>query len=258
MKINKSVHYLLRQLALVSALLFSAFIARSVCAVELVGKPVPVNSAGAQEISTQAPAPSSAAAHAPDGIQRAAVPDDRDVPPPPVAPTPPLLDRGDVDNRIEQMLERIEHHEISHIDSGSHTNQLFSADVIIPLFAITFVFGCPFILLILFAVLHFRAKASRQKNINDNIERLLAAGRDIPIELLRGDEPLVPVKEDNLRQGINCLGIGIGALAFLTILLGIEIGSVAFILIGIGISRLIIWKLSDTKTESLSISKVQD
>lgn len=127
--------------------------------------------------------------------------------------------------------------------------------LLIPLFAIFFIFGGPVILVIFLVLMHYRAKARRERLQSENIAQLLAAGKDVPLELLRGDEASSAVAEDNLRKGVKNIGIGTGLLIFLTLFLGIGIGSVGFIIIGLGISQLVVWKLADSKNTQL---KAQD
>ena len=102
------------------------------------------------------------------------------------------------------------------------------------------IFGGPVILVIFLVLMHYRAKARRERLQSENIAQLLAAGKDVPLELLRGDEASSAVAEDNLRKGVKNIGIGTGLLIFLTLFLGIGIGSVGFIIIGLGISQLVV------------------
>jgi Domain of unknown function (DUF6249) len=124
--------------------------------------------------------------------------------------------------------------------------------------AIIMTIGGSLLLVVFLVSSYYRDKERRAQNINNTIDKLLAAGRDIPVELLRGVEPSSDdnsigyqsnnqwmVRDtNNLRQGIQQIGLGLGLLIFLTIMMGIKIGAVGFILIGLGISRLVVWKLS--------------
>ncbi|MES2824065.1 MAG: DUF6249 domain-containing protein [Pseudomonadota bacterium] len=152
-----------------------------------------------------------------------------------------------------------------HLEAMSHPHSTMGstmdlAEILIPITAISFSIGGAILLIIVLARLHYRDKERRAQNNNANIDRLLAAGRDIPIELLRGDEPYADNEPSLLRDNVNlhkglrnvCLGVGL--FAFLSILCGIEIGAVGFILIGLGISQLLVWKLSGVKT----VTKGQD
>lgn len=120
----------------------------------------------------------------------------------------------------------------------------FHPALLIPLFAITFIFGGPIVLLILILVFFFGARRRRQQDINMNIDKLLAAGRDIPVELLRGDEPKVADDAGNRAKGIRNICLGTGWLIFLTVAFDIEIGAVGFIWIGLGLSQVLIWYLN--------------
>ncbi|HSX83854.1 MAG TPA: DUF6249 domain-containing protein, partial [Cellvibrio sp.] len=153
----------------------------------------------------------------------------------------------------EEALERHIAEQISRNIEQEFGNAFGSGDnlstaLLIPLFAIVFTFGGPIILIIALMMMHYRARARRERQQSENIAQLLAAGKDVPLELLRGDEASSAVAEDNLRKGVKNIGIGTGLLIFLTLFLGIGIGSVGFIMIGLGISQLVVWKLADNKT----------
>lgn len=122
-----------------------------------------------------------------------------------------------------------------------------SVAILIPILAITFIFGGPIFLVCFLMLHHYRNKARRQQDINTNIDKLLAAGRDIPVELLRGDEPRAASDNGDLSRGIRSLFLGIGLLIFLTALVGFDIGAVGFILIGLGLSHILIWYLNKPK-----------
>lgn len=116
--------------------------------------------------------------------------------------------------------------------------------LLIPILAILFIFGGPIILLILVLVFFFGSRRRRQRDMNNNIDKLLAAGRDIPIELLRGDEPKSADDTGNQAKGIRNICLGAGWLLFLTIAFDIQIGAVGFIWIGLGLSQVLIWYLN--------------
>ena len=116
--------------------------------------------------------------------------------------------------------------------------------LLIPILAVLFIFGGPVILLILILVFFFGAKRRRQRDINMNIDKLLAAGRDIPIELLRGDEPRAAVEIGSRDKGIRNIFLGAGWLVFLTVLVGFHIGAAGLIWIALGVSQVLIWHLN--------------
>ena len=155
----------------------------------------------------------------------------------------------------QQIAEHISRNLEREFEGAFDSNNDYDATLLIPLFAIFFIFGGPIILVIILMMMHYRAKARRERQQSENIAQLLAAGKDVPLELLRGDEASSAVAEDNLRKGVKNIGIGTGLLIFLTILLGISNGAVGFIMIGLGISQLVVWKLADNKTAQ---QKIQD
>jgi hypothetical protein len=187
----------------------------------------------------------------------------------PEAPFPPETDSPG--ENIQSAMEELRSNFHDYEDSNAG-NFFTNPDVLIPVVAMLLLFGGPVLLVIVLAILHYRSKARRRQNINMNIDKLLAAGRDIPVELLLGEEPSMfksataqgeifyTRSDEMMRKGIRNIGLGTGWLIFLTIFLGIKIGSFGFIFIGLGISQVVIWKLSDSRPEPRPLNdvKVQD
>jgi len=123
-----------------------------------------------------------------------------------------------------------------------------SSAIMVPFIVFFFVFGCPTLIVVVLLVLNHRARTRHQQALNTNIDKLLAAGRDIPLELLRGDAPKDAPENDGLRRGIMNIGVGIGLLLFLGFIAGFDVGALGFIPIAMGVSRLIIWKLAQPKS----------
>ena len=209
----------MRQVALIMALLsYMSF--TPVIAVELVGKPVPISS---NNESSQA-----------------------------VVDEP--IEDAEIAKQAEPASSAIINNQPEHpFGIDKHFDSDDTDSTLVQLVAIFFCVGGPVILVIMLVMMHYRAKERREKNINDNIERLLAAGRDIPIELLRGDEPsanneLSVVRDDiNLHKGIKNVCLGVGLFVCLTIMFSIEFGAIGFIVLSVGASQLWVWKLSGSK-----------
>ena len=244
-------------------LLLSAFALTTAQATELVGKPIPLGSA-----ATSRAAPSTAALNAESvasaGSSAALVPP----PLPPAAPVAPMPDElAEASDDMQGAMDDLN----SGLDDvfGHHADDRFRPEVLIPIVAITLLFGGPLLVVIILALLYYRAKARRQQNINANIDKLLAAGRDIPVELLLGEEAVVRTQAQAngttqtgylpdqlmMQKGVRNIGLGAGWLVFLTILMGIKIGAFGFVFIGLGISQVVIWKLSSVMVAPV---KVQD
>lgn len=102
----------------------------------------------------------------------------------------------------------------------------------------------PLILIGFYLTLRYKARARRQQELNNNIDKLLAAGRDIPVEILRGDEPRAADDHGNLAKGIRNICLGTGWFVFLTIAVAVKVGSLGFIWIALGISQVLIWYLN--------------
>lgn len=237
----------------------------SAYAAELEGTVVPVGTAEPAQLQTEAPAPISPS----------------DAPAPEGAPVPPPKDSSEYQQWLQEhkdyareqedyareqeeyAREQAEHarametqkhgHQnwerdweknLSEAFGGDHDEGDFHPALLIPLFAIVFIFGGPIILLILILVFFFGAKRRRQQDINMNIDKLLAAGRDIPVELLRGDAPKNEEPVGSRDKGIRNIFLGTGWLLFLTIMVGFDVGSAGFIWIALGASQVVIWYLN--------------
>ena len=221
-------------------------------AAELEGTPVPLDGSSPVEVQQQ---------------ELPLAPVHPDAPPPVIAPTAPADDQDrlkELEQQARAMEQGARRHEQEMRDHQDWQRELdhglqqafgdnnfdggnFQLALLIPILAVFFIFGGPIFLLCFFLVQHYRAKHRRQQDINSNIDKVLAAGRDIPIELLRGDEPRAASDSGDLAGGIRHLFLGIGLLIFLTALLDFAIGAIGFILIALGCSRILIWYLNKPK-----------
>lgn len=248
-------------------------------AAELEGTPVPVGSSAPLEVQTPLadPVPIAAPVQVSEPVpgSQAQSPDQA-----PVADTPPTAPPSDehtggwkqeheqhmreMEQQMRDQEQAARDHEQHRRDGDNWQRELdrglqeafgeaefdagdLSVAILIPILAITFIFGGPIFLVCFLMLHHYRNKARRQQDINTNIDKLLAAGRDIPVELLRGDEPRAASDNGDLSRGIRSLFLGIGLLIFLTALVGFDIGAVGFILIGLGLSHILIWYLNKPK-----------
>lgn len=242
MRIIPLAHQAIRKLVLIG-LLLTPFALTTSYAGELVGKPVTpgTHAAGASAQSS---------AGAPDAPIASEAPEAPDVSSP----------EEDIHHAMEDMRDSFHHDKVfDDFDMGP--------ELLIPIVAMSLLFGGPILLVIILAFLHYRAKARRQANINANIDKLLAAGRDIPIELLLGEEATAVKRnvsgelsvqrgdDANMQKGVRNIGLGTGWLIFLTIMFGIKIGAFGFIFIGLGISQVVIWKLSGTSSGTSTSSR---
>lgn len=260
--------------AIACAPLFRAICFSSLClsvhvgAAELVGKPVPV---GKPVIAASSPAVNTAVSSAATSpaAQLPAEPAPPVGPVPPVDPLPPPVDLDSDTNPFKNPFNQG--------DEDPFNNHSWGPDLLIPIVAMSLLFGGPVLLVIVLAFFYYRAKARRQQNINANIDKLLAAGRDIPVELLLGDDaPLIKSGQPNgqaqvtypdidgmMHKGVRNIGLGTGWLLFLTVMFGFKIGSFGFIFIGLGISQVVIWLLSGSRRKAapaftLDAERVED
>ena len=223
-------------LALICAL--PAAYSLSAYAAELEGTPVPVDAAEPK------PAP-----------QALAVPVEIEAPDASAAAEPPphsAADQHAHEMREAERWQRDSERQMRELgqdlsqafEGGDGDDDGFHPALLIPILGILFLFGGPILLLALILVFFLGAKRRRQQDINMNIDKLLAAGRDIPIELLRGDEPKGPEESGSLAKGVRNICLGAGWLVFLTIAFKVEIGAIGFIWIGLGISQVLVWYLN--------------
>lgn len=209
-----------------------------------------------------------------------------DAPAPDVAPVPPPADSSESQawqeeqaeharEQAEQAREQAEraheqaaqamNHQNWERDWEKNLNQVFengkinentaNLALLIPILLILFFVGGPIILMIMLLMYLFGSKRRRQRDINMNIDKLLANGRDIPIELLRGDEPKAAVEIGNRDKGIRNIFLGAGWLVFLTVLVGFDIGAAGLIWIALGTSQVLIWHLNRQETTRTSVDQ---
>ncbi|WP_193164830.1 DUF6249 domain-containing protein [Microbulbifer hainanensis] len=108
---------------------------------------------------------------------------------------------------------------------------------IVPVIAILAVFGTP----ILIVWLVTRSSYRKKQLMMDNINRMVAEGRDIPPELLDAMEGASP---SNMRdRGFTLIAVGLALFIWLSLSSGVEVGSLGLIPLFIGVARFINWKL---------------
>lgn len=82
----------------------------------------------------------------------------------------------------------------------------FRWSILIPIVGIIFFLGGPVAVTITLAFLFYRARIHRAQLQSETVVRLLEAGREVPIELLRGDD--MENAPANLRKGLKSIGLG--------------------------------------------------
>lgn len=169
----------------------------------------------------------------------------------PVAPDAPLLTEEqksqvvDAPNPRPEPIQRIIENEIEHeIPSFGHDRD-FNEWVLIPIVSIIMVFGGGFAFVIYLVTLRNRAAAQRRTQHQEQIQKFIDAGRDVPDILLRDTEGYA--SQTNLAKGIKDTLIGLAIVVFLTVLVGFDIGAAGLIIVAAGLARIIIWKLTQDK-----------
>jgi len=125
----------------------------------------------------------------------------------------------------------------------------FNEFVLIPIISVLVIFGGGFFLIITLFRMRYKAKADRRLQRQEQIQRFIDAGRDVPNELLQDVDSQME-EEANLAKGVKDTLVGLAIVIFLTELVGIDIGTVGLIIDAIGLSRIIIWKISQSKKSS--------
>ncbi|WP_250461039.1 DUF6249 domain-containing protein [Microbulbifer litoralis] len=110
-------------------------------------------------------------------------------------------------------------------------------EILVPIVAILAVFGTP----ILIVWLVTRNSYRKRQLLMDNVNRMVAEGRDIPPELLDAMEGESP---RNMKdRGFTLIAVGLALFIWLTITAGIDVGSLGLIPLFIGLARFVNWKL---------------
>ncbi len=142
-------------------------------------------------------------------------------------------------------VERIIQDEIQHEMPSFEFDGDFNEYVLIPIVSVIVVFGGGFAFVIYLVVLRNRAAAQRRSQHQEQIQKFIDAGRDVPDTLLRDTEGYA--SQTNLAKGIKDTLIGLALVVFLTVLVGFDIGAAGLIIVAAGLARIIIWKLTQDK-----------
>jgi hypothetical protein len=152
---------------------------------------------------------------------------------------------------FEQQMDAVFDHPAPQVQTRweeSHHSD-FNETILIPIVSVLVIFGGGFFMIIALMRMRYKNKAERRLQRQEQIQKFIDAGRDVPNELLR-DVDSVMEEEANLSKGIKDTLVGLALLVFLTVLIGFEIGAAALIIVAVGLSRIIIWKMSQTKKSS--------
>ncbi|WP_226660956.1 DUF6249 domain-containing protein [Microbulbifer aggregans] len=141
--------------------------------------------------------------------------------------------------RAREHAERTREHEVRVFGSHDHDSGELDLDWLVPVVAILAVFGTP----ILIVWLVTRNSYRKKQLLMDNINRLVAEGRDIPPELL--DAMDGERTADTKDRGFTLIAVGAAVFIWLTAAGGLEAGSLGLIPLFIGVARYINWKLDN-------------
>jgi Domain of unknown function (DUF6249) len=161
------------------------------------------------------------------------------------------VDMEKVGEMFEQQMDTVFEHPAAPVQprwEESHQSD-FNELILIPIISVVVIFGGGFFCIITLMRLRYKAKADRRLQRQDQIQRFIDAGRDVPNELLRDVDSLLE-EEANLAKGVKDTLIGLAIVVFLTVLVGFDIGAAGLIIVAVGLSRIIIWKISQSKKSS--------
>ncbi|GAA5524462.1 hypothetical protein Maes01_01019 [Microbulbifer aestuariivivens] len=130
-----------------------------------------------------------------------------------------------------------------HHDRESRGKDGVDMDWLIAIVTVLAVFGTP----VLIVWLVTRNSYRKKQLLMDNINRLVAEGRDIPPELLDAMEGESPSRARD--RGFTQIAVGLAVFIWLTTAFGVGVGSLGLIPLFIGVARFINWKL-DNRSES--------
>jgi hypothetical protein len=152
---------------------------------------------------------------------------------------------------FEQQMDAAFDHPVPQVQSRweeSHQSD-FNELILIPIISVLVIFGGGFFLIITLMRMRYKNKADRRLQRQEQIQKFIDTGRDVPNELLRDVDSLME-EEANLAKGVKDTLVGLAIVVFLTVLIGFEIGAAGLIIVAVGLSRIIIWKISQSKKSS--------
>jgi hypothetical protein len=120
---------------------------------------------------------------------------------------------------------------------GVRVKDEIDMDWLIAIVSVLAVFGTP----VLIVWLVTRNSYRKKQLLMDNINRMVAEGRDIPPELLDAMEGESPSKARD--RGFTLIAVGLALFIWLTVASGPGVGSLGLIPLFIGVARFINWKL---------------
>jgi len=153
-----------------------------------------------------------------------------------------------IESNIQRNFEKLAQNP-PHAPEFPHYETNFNAWMFVPIVSVIVIFGGGFFFVVSLVVVRNRAAAERRMQRQEQIQRFIDAGRDVPNQLLNDVDSLVN-DENNLAKGVKDTLIGTAIVIFLTFMVGFNIGSVGLIIVAAGLARLVIWKISQSKKSS--------
>ena len=150
----------------------------------------------------------------------------------------------DTINKIETEITAQAHRQPEE-DEYVQTPTVAVVEVVAKVIPIVIMFGGPLVLLAFIIFMGYRKQQMRMQQQIKVLDTLIAAGRDIPVELFHSSSQS---KEKSphyyLHLGLRHVFLGFGWLLAFSLLGNRDIGYLGLIVISLGASQLLIWKLT--------------
>ena len=139
---------------------------------------------------------------------------------------------------LRQLKGPMEIHRELRVEDDSFLEQLA------PVVALLVIFGGPVLIV---AIVSFNNRRKRQM-VHETIDRIIAQGKDVPVELLDALDKGSNGKSGLARGTVNvAIGLGVGGMFLANA--GVGAASIGLIPLAIGLAQLLVWKLEKTRQQ---------
>ena len=131
-----------------------------------------------------------------------------------------------------------------------HHEDAFDSSLVPGVLAILLLFGGPIVIV---ALVSYNNRRKRQM-VHETIDRIIAQGKDVPVELLDALDKGPRSSKTMLSRGVVNLALGVGIGGMLYALGGDEAASIGLIPFCIGAAQLLVWKLEKPAQNGAPVS----